>query len=165
MERSPEEERIRVAYHEAGHAVVGYVLCMGIEEIIIKDGNGGYAEHTLDFETAEIKLGERVARENVALKLVAGELAQCRQGYDVYGNECNDDHANFRDHVEKLCWLDYKGPPPLPEPIYRENKERLRKQADEIIESHWQQIEPIANALLEHNVLSGADAISIIRRN
>jgi len=157
LKRSPEENRIRIAYHEAGHAVVADDRGLGIEEVSLGDEENGYTESILSLKDAILKLGDRVGRENVALKLVAGELVQCRQGYGVYGDECGEDRRHFISIVEELCRMDGKE--------YREHEERLRDHAAEIIDSQWQQIDAIANALLEHNVLSGADAISIIRRN
>lgn len=157
LNRPPEENRIRIAYHEAGHAVVAYDRGLGIKEVSMGDGKNGYTESILSLKDAKLKLGEREANERFALKLVAGELAQCRKGYGVYVGECDCDRRHFISIVEELCGMDDKE--------YREHEERLRNHAKEIIDSYWQQIDALASALLDRVTLTGKEAVDIIEKN
>jgi hypothetical protein len=155
--RSTVEE---VAYHEAGHVVVGRRLELTLVDVdVLEDGEGGHG-HT-NFETpawfrrdGTLDDRKRVFVEAVATTFLAGTVAEARRaGFE------NWEAAGFDlDSVVKE-WLGLLFPP-------GEMAERLRTYgavAAGLVEdaANWAAIEKLARELLKRRRLTGADALTV----
>jgi hypothetical protein len=154
--RSTAEE---VAYHEAGHVVVGHRLGLRLVDVdVLEDGEGGHG-HT-NFETpawfqrnGPLDERQRAFVAAVATTFLAGTVAEARRaGFE------NWEAAGFDlDSVVKE-WLRLLHPA-------AEITDRLRAYG-EVAAGHvddpknWQAIEKLAQALLNRRRLAASEAIS-----
>lgn len=159
------------AYHEAGHAVINHVL-NGRELIAISivptDLSGGRTERTPiaddyfylkskdDFQTLN-----RIRTEVIVLLAgnIAGEMAT--GNYNYSNIEGKGDFKKARELVSKAISLRF----------YKTGWGKLRQQyieeatkkAKKLLQSNWQAVEALANALLDKKELSGKEATEIIK--
>ena len=155
--RSTVEE---VAYHEAGHVVVGRRLGLSLVDVdVVEDGEGGHG-HT-NFETpawfrrdGPLDDRQRAFAEAVATTFLAGTIAEARRaGFE------NWEAAGFDlDSVVKE-WLGLLYPP-------GEMAEGLRAYgavAAGLVEdpANWEAIEKLAQELLKQPRLTGSEALAV----
>lgn len=125
------------AYHEAGHAVVGY--CLGLDlgpATIIPDEEAG----TEGVSSSESPVCDGSRYEGNIVSLYAGGAAQRRFDPTAGDSGCGRDNeeaaALLGDHYDEST---------------------LRQRAEELVESHWGKIEAVASMLIEEKTLSGDD--------
>jgi hypothetical protein len=140
-----------VAYHEAGHAVVGWVLDPQVRPrrvtIVRGDGSLGHVEHSrsrgrrndMEFLTAR----GRLVRDSEAISSFAGRLAQAKfLGYMPRWSHDGDYHQ-----IAGLCYYQ--------DPEMQRLWCRLRHlESQSYVNLRWPQIELVAAALLEKKTLN-----------
>ena len=151
---SRKENETRLAYHEAGHAVVAWVLDLGIKEVAMPDAKRGYSDHLRSFDDVKGEVGEKEARRRWAVMQMAGGCSQSRWRTDIGFFGCEEDNARVIENVWRLCELTDDD-----ETTWRS---RIQTRTNELVEKHWSQIEAVATALLERRHLSGEQATEII---
>ncbi len=150
--------------HEAGHAVVALHLNHPIREVsIIPDDEAGSLGHVLfrplspalrkAIHVGYLTPSQRLRLEEWAVIILAGGLAEKR----VRGRH---NHVGARADYEEVAstalntsgggrvadaWVAYCG-----------------ARADELLDVYWSQVEKLAEALLEHQKLSGKELLAII---
>jgi hypothetical protein len=142
---SPELERMRAAYHEAGHAVVAWKLGIPIVELAI-ESMPGHGELAQGLRIIEETRGATAMHVAAAVFLLAGHCAQVRWNPETAWRGCEQDRLDARSHATTLLV-------------------RLRsfeEQAEELVQGDWQRVEALAKQLIERPVMPGADAIRII---
>lgn len=166
-----------IAYHEAGHAVVAWSLGLLINEVRIEP-NGGICKHAMTIspllDPEFMGKSDWAKVEKKALILLAGEIAEQvggkmarLAGDDEVAELCSYAHSaslestvpgSDREELRELAELIFGD-------IGTEANEWIEKsmaKAEDIILGHWKKICSLSNALVEKNVLSGAEAIRII---
>ena len=140
-----------IAYHEAGHVVVGTRL--GLEVLgtdLYRDGEGGRGHTTF----APVTVGDRDQVERVVTTFMAGFAAEVRLGSaDPEGSGYDVDLA-LRD------WLGHLEPSPRRRPrLARKFLTRARSELDK--PGVWAAVESVASALLSEHRLDGPRARSL----
>jgi hypothetical protein len=155
-QRSTEEE---VAYHEAGHAVVGHRLGLDLVDVdTLADGEGGHG-HT-NFKPPpwfrkEMPLDERsrAFAEAVATTFLAGTVAEARRaGFDNWSEAGFDLDSVVRD------WLLLLVPAAEVEDRLREYGAAAARLVDDPV--NRAAIEQLARVLLKRRRLAGAEALA-----
>jgi ATP-dependent Zn protease len=153
MNISREDNRVRIAHHEAGHAIVAWALGLGIKEVRINE-KGGYSDHVRQYDDLVADHGQEEACIRKALVQRAGQAAQEHWRSEVGSFGCKHDRAGYLFFVSKLCGLN------------RENDTNVRNQlvdqVNNLVNTHWPLIEALAKALLEQTELTGDQAVAII---
>jgi hypothetical protein len=174
-----ERERRCIAYHEAGHAVIGLALKMPIAFVTIKQRaySGGHVSqapvhHSIGFVYARGSYSEPIAD-------------MCKQ--DAFGNpvsERNDDwHADAVMSIaggmaeaefvkDDFLWRELASSGDMSSIAFARRKlgDKARSVAEyeaecaKLIKQHWPMIEAVAAKLLDEETLSGADVYSICWR-
>jgi hypothetical protein len=142
---SPELERQRAAYHEAGHAVVAWKLGIPIVELAI-ESMPGHGELARGLKIIEETRGSTAMHVAAAVFMLAGHCAQVRWNADAGWRGCEQDRVDAREHATALLV-------------------RLRsfeEQAEELVHGDWHRVEALAVKLIERPVMPGTDAIRII---
>jgi hypothetical protein len=129
------------AYHEAGHMVAAYVLGLPLLDggihIDLELSGVAYYCHRLPGDLSNSPQDE-VERENTVIALYSGRIAQVRFFPDY------DDPASWESDEaianQLLKESEYDSP--------RASEQRLRLQAESLVESYWGFIEGLASALL-----------------
>lgn len=142
-----------VAYHEAGHVVVGHRLGVDLASAdILPDGDGGNG-HTV-FNVRPGFREEPDYIEAVVVTFLAGPVAEARvAGFDNAEGSGYDLEAVARE------WLRLLVPPAR----HGERLAALRARAEELVAESWVQIEAVARALLERGRLNRAEALQLVR--
>ncbi len=145
---TPEE----VAYHEAGHAVVGHGLGLDLVDVdVLGDNEGGHGHTNFrrpDWYRPGVSLDERHRRfaEVVVITFLAGTVAETR-------------HASFRNpnasgfDLEAVAreWLRLLDSP---------DEEALMQRAEALVDANWPAIERLAKALMNARRLPGPEALA-----
>jgi hypothetical protein len=161
--RSTPEE---VAYHEAGHVVVGHALGLVlIDADIFPDGVGGYGHTNFEgmawfqperFRAAGAPLDERHLNfiDSVVVTFLAGPAAEARKA-----SRPNLDAAAFDLDRVMREWLVLGGEAPE-----QQRLDELGRRAQRLVEQEctWKAIERVATALLERRRLTAAEALPLI---
>jgi len=152
---SPEE----VAYHEAGHVVVGSRLGLDLVEVDVEadsdGGNGHSIFRTPDwFDPGKVADGrEREFVENVITTFLAGTAAEARRaGFE------NPESSGFDEDAIVRGWAAYLGAGPEADT----GLTRLRTQAAGLVgePANWEAIGRLAGILLDRRRLEGPEAIA-----
>ena len=143
-----------VAYHEAGHVVVGHRLGIDLDSVdILPDGQGGNG-HTV-FNVAPGVRERRDYIEAVVTTFLAGPAAEARvAGFENPEGSGYDLDAIAREWLRQL--------EPEPGNGYRARRAELGRRADRLVTDSWPQIETLAQALLERRRLTRADALALL---
>ena len=178
--RVQEKERIATAYHEAGHAVLQYLLedADPLHKVtIIPRGNFGGATFALP-EDDRVGYGRRFVTATMRV-LCAGRIAEQRKTDDVTSGASMDIRmaTRYARHMVvewgmsgKLGFVDY-GPNDSPELMAPERShsdetarvidEEIRvliddafSDAERMINDNWEKVEAVAEALLRYETLS-----------
>lgn len=135
-------QQSRVAYHEAGHAVVRVAL--GLEPCPVEirtDGTG------LAHGTERLEHGDRWIIERQILWTLAGPVAEARAArcslISVFWGGGASDWAHARERLATPC-------------PYLNDLDSYEQWARELVGEHWQGIERVAVALLERGRLDGS---------
>ncbi|MEW6156160.1 MAG: hypothetical protein AB1813_01940 [Verrucomicrobiota bacterium] len=159
------KHQLSTAYHEAGHAVVGYFLGIPMRSVsIIPDGDSsgrvtGYRsvitrrwQEALSF--GRLSPSEFSGLEKQLVALLAGDVAQRRYApRSARSHHSRADFSCVADVVLKL-WSSDK--------VRAAYLKFLRARAEELVEVHWAQIDALAHALVDRRGLSGREAKSLI---
>jgi hypothetical protein len=146
---TPEE----VAYHEAGHAVVGHRLGLDLVDVdVLGDAEGGHG-HTNFRPPAwyrpEAPLDERHRSfvEAVVVTFLAGSVAEAR----IAGFR-NTDASGFDLEAVALEWLRrLENPAPA----------ALMRRAEELVDANWTAIQRLARTLMRVRRLPGPEALAV----
>jgi hypothetical protein len=151
-----------VAYHEAGHVVVGSRLGLDLVEVDVEpDGEGGNGHSVFrqpdwfDPSSDGDEDGRgRVFVENLITTFLAGTAAEARRaGFE------NPESSGFDEDAIVRSWAAYLGPG-------REaSLGRLRQQAAGLVRepANWEAIGRLAGLLIERRRLDGAEAVAAVR--
>ena len=141
-----------VAYHEAGHVVVGHRLGIDLDSVdILPDGQGGNG-HTV-FNVAPGVRERRDYIEAVVTTFLAGPAAEARvAGFENPEGSGYDLDAIAREWLRQL----------KPANGYRARRAELGRRAGRLVAESWPQIEKVAGALLERRRLTRADALALL---
>lgn len=166
-ENMARNNELATAYHEAGHAVVAFYLCIAFKYVTIIPGKGcfGHLKPKPLFRSSENpgvicrlfhdNKYDRVRRkaEKNATVLMAGMEAQRR-----FRPSSVRSYHGTKDDTDVLDYLEY----------FAADKElwfwqkQLRAQAKNLIASHWPAVEAVAAALLERKRLTGDEVRAVI---
>jgi cell division protease FtsH len=171
IEEMEEDQRRQVAYHEAGHAVVQYYLRPDeriVRVSIVRRSEAlGYVLPVPNYDIYALPLRTFVAdilvsmAGHVATKIFLGE----------YWTGATGDFQNVRARLWQLAHYGYFGPPLDLQMSIEKDKtaivekfwRKLEGQTAQILGEHAPEVHAVANALLEHNDLTGKRCIEIIR--
>jgi cell division protease FtsH len=173
IEEMEEDQRRQVAYHEAGHAVIQYYLRPEqriVRVSIVRRSEAlGYVLPVPNYDIYALPLRSFLAdimvsmAGHVATKIFLGE----------YWTGATSDFQQVRARLWQLGHYGYFGPP-----IDLQQNMRIEKDKSEIVQKFWRKLEDqtteilsqhapevhaVANALLEHNDLTGKLCIEIIQ--
>ena len=144
----------RMAYHEAGHAVVAWAVGLTIVRVEISS-RGGKSEQVPTADELAAQSDDKVdAFERWACVHLAGGRAQARWNPDVGVAGCDDDHHAFNECVWTVS--------PLTAETDAQCGRRLAERTEALIGQHWSRIEALALALLDQESLSGSEATMTI---
>jgi len=173
IEEMEEDQRRQVAYHEAGHAVVQYYLRPDeriVRVSIVRRSEAlGYVLPVPNYDIYALPLRTFVAdilvsmAGHVATKIFLGE----------YWTGATGDFQNVRARLWQLAHYGYFGPPLDMQQGHEMVKDKtdiverfwrkLEEQTEQILIQHSAEVHAVAQALLEHNDMTGKQCIEIIR--
>jgi ATP-dependent Zn protease len=176
-----------IAYHEAGHAVIGYICeqpfaYVTIEpkeaemghiesgegehkKVVIEEGYGGRVEftntETIDSILAESESDLWLKDHPTAVAIVKGAILSAMAGSISQEN-------GMRGSVESWqAEQDWKDAGSMLGSIYKENcseeSEKARKEVETILEKNWNLVEHVVEALLEKRTISYDDVFAICK--
>jgi cell division protease FtsH len=175
IEEMEEDQRQQVAYHEAGHAIIQYYLRPDqriVRVSIVRRSEAlGYVLPVPNYDIYALPLRSFLAdimvsmAGHVATKIFLGE----------YWTGATSDFQQVRGRLWQLAHYGYFGPPldmqmqpgmslakdktEVVEKFWR----KLEDQTERILIEHAPEVHAVAQALLEHNDLTGKRCIEIIR--
>jgi ATP-dependent Zn protease len=148
-----------VAYHEAGHVVVGHRLGVELASVdILSDGQGGNGHTVFNVPrwfrpSATMDERRRRYAEAVVTTFLAGPIAEARvAGFHNLEGSGYDLDAVARE------WLRLLEPPER----YEAQLDELTAEAEKLVDENWPAIERLAQALLERRRLTGAEALQLL---
>lgn len=152
------KRRAATAYHEAGHAVVAVEERLGIRLVTIVPNEellGFVLEAPLprDFKP-DIGMNSRIRNriESEARVCFAGHIAQKR----AYPRSHRLDGRDIQRAVDLVSYL-------VPQSkVLGAYLNLLYLQAENLVDFNWQEIEAVANALLERDTISGSEVRRIV---
>jgi len=184
-----EQERIATAYHEAGHAVVQKLLpdADPVHKVtIIPRGNAMGATFSLP-EKDRYGYGRKFLLATMRV-LCAGRLAEMRQTNDISSGAAMDIQmaTTYARHMvlqwgmsERLGFVNYSGVDNreqfIPERDYSDATAKIiddeirtmidsaYAEAKKLLESNWEKVVAVAEALLRHETLQGTDIDRLMR--
>ncbi|MBP7691898.1 MAG: AAA family ATPase, partial [Anaerolineales bacterium] len=176
IEEMDPEQRRQVAYHEAGHAVAQHYLMpdQRIVRVSIVRRGGAYG-YMLPVDRIEVYVEplRRIAADimvsmagHVAVKLATGE----------YWTGAYGDNRQIRRGIWRLYTLGYFGPPvlsadggagvpPSAAPLIERFWRTLEEQTENLLRQHYDELEGIAQLLLEKSDLSHDDVMPLLGDN
>lgn len=155
-----DDDRRAVAHHEAGHAVMRWLLDQTISEVWIEPSGGMTIGKIIlgDFDPEFMSRGEWLRAKKKLLVLLAGEYAE--RAYHEIAEDGIETYLSDHDRIE-ICQLLEK----IGDHIAPLEDLRLQVLEDETcrnVEKNWDIIHALAGALLSTGRLSGVEAISLI---
>jgi len=152
--RSTPEE---VAFHEAGHVVVGHQLGLDLVDVDVladrEGGNGHTNFRAPDWFRPDSPLDERKRAfvESVVTTFLAGSAAEARRaGFE------NAEASGFDVEAVAREWARYLGPSSELEGRLAS----LRMKAEQLVGEHWPAIERLARTLLARRRVDAREALS-----
>jgi ATP-dependent Zn protease len=149
----PDLNRLRISYHEAGHALVAHAQGVEVTEICMGESKG-YTDHE---EPALIR--ERLGEERAALALAAirkaGMFAQMECREDFYGFGCEDDLPGWVQEIERYAEA-RKRP-------YTECESKVDDLTKKLVEENWALIQDVAHRLAKKKKISGKEFRQILK--
>jgi hypothetical protein len=144
MEPKREKHRAIAAHHEAGHAVVAHMLGCTVRRVAIGDDSG----------STEVRYGRgEQAKERAILVTLAGPYAQKRfdQRSDWRGRSHTgvSSGCDFDIVTDLIHTMHGKGK--VAEAYWR----YVEARAEQLVNQHWDRIEPLAEALLQRKAMTG----------
>lgn len=174
IEEMQEDQRRQVAYHEAGHAIIQYYLRPDeriVRVSIVRRSEAlGYVLHVPNYDVHGYPLRKIVSQilvsmaGHVATKIFLGE----------YWTGAGSDFQHVRSNLMELAHYGFFGPPLIKD----ENAGYGSKDKAELVDRFWRKLEEktaqilvehsaevhaVAQALLEHNDLTGRECVEIIQ--
>jgi hypothetical protein len=144
---------LRVAHHEAGHAVATIALGFALERVWIA-GNEGYSERKRDHDADIVaRHGQAEMSRRLAVIALAGEHAQCRWQSECLDFGCDQDRGRAR-----LCAERYAA---LLGVRFDHAIAQLNRDCSELVRANWQTIEAVALSLHRLQDMTG-DQVSAI---
>jgi len=176
IEDLQEDQREQVAYHEAGHAIAVYYLMPEMRMVratIIRRSNAlGYVHSAMNYELHAYPLSYLVRRVMVSL---AGDVAtKLWSGGEAWSGTAGD-FQHVRALISFLRANGFFGPPilertmtDLPKtemdgPIVTRFWNKSEDSTERLLRDHWEELDAIAQALLEKGDLSGVEVVEIIQ--
>ena len=164
---SEQEERVYVAYHEAGHIVVGAHLGLPLGgATIVPEGriSGSCGDECnpryYEFRT---RRSQKAWTRKAIISLYAGDEAELLLDPDhTPGGGGSDRSAAYDLSVDFEIFPD--GIEFIGDDLHDEYLENLQAEAREILERRWSLVAKIAGALLERGTLSKDEAIALLPR-
>lgn len=173
IEEMQEDQRRQVAYHEAGHAIVQYYLRPDeriVRVSIVRRSEAlGYVLPVPNYDIYALPLRTFVAdilvsmAGHVATKLFLGE----------YWTGATSDFQNVRGRLWQLAHYGYFGPPLNIDQVGAQGKDKmdvvekfwkiLEEQTEKILAKYSAEVHAVAQALLDHNDLTGKQCIEVIK--
>ena len=166
-----------IAYHEAGHAVAAWSLRVPLKEIVISK-SCGKCMHTLilgpGFDPELMGKDDWAKAEKKAIVLFAGEVAEYLGGMLAEHDDDDDLAEEFNyaynvSHESTEPGSDREEIKGLVQLIFGDGEteanewiERSREKSMDILIKNWGKVCELSDVLLEKNILTGAEAISII---
>lgn len=151
-------DKRRIAYHEAGHIVVGQVHGLEVRGITVSEKDG-HADVPVNLESAFGDEGESYLERQLDCYfagvlaeeiLIGEEIEFCPGG--VYTNDWN----GAADCVELLAGRDLN--------LQGRISERSRSGVKAILDKNWDRVTALANAALERGTLSCKQVIEILAK-
>jgi hypothetical protein len=132
-------DREIVAYHEAGHAVIGYRFGQRFADLSIQSSNGreGFCHFFSGLNNPK----------HAALVLLAGHAAEKHLCQSASKKPSRSDHRKICQLTGAMSSSEFKA---------------LLKQADELVTADWHQIQAVAKRLLEEGMVKGGMFAEII---
>lgn len=155
-----------IAYHEAGHAVAGYLLNVSIVEVSIirEDGNLGHCSYVELREQLFQERQERTARNVLEPRIIsalAGGYAEKRFTGRWNEQGMAADLGGVIQDCQELVGVGPDNEEPINTYVYR----RLRR-TRRLLENpaNWNAVTTLANELLEHDRLSARKVQGILKQ-
>lgn len=143
-------ERIRTAYHEAGHWVIGNVFGILQDRVTIRpNADRGTLGHV---KSADVRVWPRdgeIQGEDIVCTYYAGFEAEVRISPETEAGarfQAEDDDERAERLLRKI------------DRATDADRERLRRRTAALVEEHWSAIERVAHELLERETLDFAEA-------
>ena len=173
LERYTHETRARIAYHEAGHAVVADILEPGSVNLIsirVAEGNKGgvtsYQNHKdyylrMIYRENRVRalLGGKASTENVFGETDVGSLSDLERAFDVI-QRLRDDFSAFGFFSTTV----YRSPDIIRSEAHRTMTQKMEdyyRETKKILADHRPYLDAVAKALLEKETLLGCDLARI----
>ena len=144
----PTLERVRMAYHEAGHAVVAWSLGIPVVQLSI-NARPGHGELARGLAAIHEARGEAAMHAAGAMFFLAGQCAQMEWDPYCFSYGCEPDRAAARFHADNSA----------------RDLKTFEQQTAELIRSNWQRVTALAVVLLERNSISGSEVVRILERS
>ncbi len=160
-------EQLRsTANHEAGHAVAAVIQDLRIEYSTIKptkDSRGStLSPGVFGYEPSGKRAQKRTARANI-LKSFAGFQAERIFNPDADKRLSQDDENNVFWLSRTYCvfprYMNHVG-----DDYHQDYLEKLRREANKLLRRHWESVQAVADALLEHKKLSYDQVQAIVSK-
>lgn len=186
MSKRSEKERERIAYHEAGHAVMDILMALPFDEVSLRMEKREYVEikngkeetvthavtigvtwpeHRRESENADLEIGKLDLR--AAICSMAGPQAEAMFIGEV-DDEANMAAATDMNGIVACCRVAIS--PGEPPEKWRESTmegsliNALAEQAEEILKQNWPCVEAVAEALIKHRSLTYDEVKAIVDR-
>ena len=167
--------RARIAYHEAGHAVVADILEPGSVNLISIKATDGFVGGTVSYRKHPDYTHRMLYQENRVLALLAGKAAtELVYGEPDLGSQSDVNRAmhvveRFRDNYAVYGFsnvVDHRTPPDVKTDAHRRltvELENFYRKTEKIVAEHRDYLDAVAKALLEKETLLGCDLAEIRR--
>ena len=172
------EQRLQVAYHEAGHAVVQHYLMP--EQRIVRVTivrRGGALGYVMPVDRVEVYAAPlRRYAANIMVSMAGHVATKLHMG--EYWTGASSDFSHVRQNIWALYSLGYFGPPvrggenstqvglpPSADVIIERFWKTLEEQTEAVLVKHADEVEAIAQALMQKNDLSHNEVMALLGDN
>ena len=151
------QEKEWIAYHEAGHFVLAYVLEQRIPSVVTVKPNEKQLGHVTgernDFDPNSNDAGIESTRA-YAIECYAGYAAEVRLDPTCSDQALFAASSDYEKAADAIRAARAAG--------RKETEETLRAEAARLVEEHWTEIDALAKQLLEHETIDGDAAARIV---
>jgi cell division protease FtsH len=178
IEEWDEEQKLQVAYHEAGHAVAQHYLMP--EQRIVRVTivrRGGALGYVMMVDRVEV-YGAPIRRFAASIMIsMAGHVAT-KLHMGEYWTGASSDFSHIRQNIWALYSLGYFGPPvrggenstsvglpPGADPLVERFWKTLEEQTEQVLMKHADEVEAIARALMQSGDLSHNEVMELLGDN